>query len=98
VFARGYHTLFGWKDETAQPFFSSFGTECGNAFKAALRSDVDLKQQHDAFMLLGHLRNEVVHNDFATKLIDHTPAEVIEKYRYGLLFVGRFESLIHLSP
>lgn len=97
VFARGYHTLFDWKAGTAQPFFTSFGTECASAFKIALRADDDLKAEHDAFMLLGHLRNEIVHNDFASKSIDQTPVEVIGKYRLGLLFVGRFENLIHVA-
>jgi hypothetical protein len=97
VFDRGYHTLFGWKDLTAQPFFASFGTACGMAFKIALREDVDLKREHDAFMLLGSTRNELVHNDFATQSLSLTPAEIIEKYRDGLKFVDRFEGLIHVS-
>lgn len=95
VFARGYHTLFDWKATSAQKFFSSFGPECAAAFRAALRDDDDLKVEHDAFMLLGQLRNELVHNDFASKSIDQTPAEVIARYRLGLLFVARFEDLIH---
>ncbi len=37
-----------------------------------------------------------MHNDFATKMIDHTPQEVVERYRLGLLFVGRFDDLIHV--
>ncbi|MDP3951732.1 HEPN domain-containing protein [Microbacterium sp.] len=97
VFVRGYHTLFDWKNQTAQPFFASFGVECATAFKAAVRADEELKTEHDAFMLLGLLRNEVVHNDFASKSIAHTPAEVIGKYRSGLLFVGRFENLVTLG-
>lgn len=98
VFARRYHTLFDWKAPSAQKFFTSFGSECTTAFKAALRADDDLKAEHDAFMLLGQLRNELVHNDFASKSIDQTPTEVIGKYRLGLLFVARFEDLIHAAP
>lgn len=96
VFERGYHTLFGWKDRTAQPFFASFGPACGTEFKSALKADEDLRREHDAFMVLGSLRNEVVHNDFATRSIDLTPEEIIQKYRDGLAFVGRFDDLIHV--
>lgn len=94
VMARNYAQLFEWKSQTAQGFFTSFGETCANNFRRALKSDELLKIQHDAFMYLGHLRNEVVHNDYAVFSIDLTPEEIIYLYRDGLAFTGRFEALI----
>lgn len=97
VMARGYHTLFSWKGEKAQGFFSSFGESSGAAFKQSLRSDSELKDQHAAFMTLGNLRNTVVHNDYASALIELTPKEIIDRYRLALQFVDRIESFVTID-
>lgn len=94
VMARGYHSLFDWKNGSAKGFFSSFGTECAAAFKEALQNDEKYYREHEAFMLLGNLRNHVVHNDYAGYTIDLTPNEVIVKYRLGTAFIDSFERLI----
>ena len=94
VLARGYHLLFDWKNGTAASFFANFGPECRRHFKAKLESDDELRNQHDAFMTLGARRNDVVHNDYATYLIELTPHEVIIKYRLGHAFIQRIEDLI----
>lgn len=94
VMARGYHTLFDWRNGSAQGFFTSFGDICGAAFKQALRSDVTLKEQHDAFMSLGQLRNQVVHNDYASALIELTPGEIMDRYELALQFVDRIETYV----
>lgn len=96
VMSRGYHTLFDWKNQTAQGFFTYFGKDCGTAFKASVKADANLKIQHDAFMSLGNLRNQLVHNNFAGFSIDLTPQEVMEKYRLGRAFIETFEGLIFL--
>ncbi|UVJ38026.1 HEPN domain-containing protein [Arthrobacter sp. CJ23] len=94
VMARGYHTLFDWRGGTAQGFFTSFGEVCGQTFKAALKADDVLKAQHGAFMQLGDLRNQVVHNDYASALIELTPAEIIARYKLSLEFVDRIEHFV----
>lgn len=94
VFARGYHTLFDWKNGTAATFFANFGPDCQRYFKAQLKADDELRDQHEAFMTLGARRNEVVHNDYATYLVELTPHEVMAKYRLGHLFVQRIEYLV----
>lgn len=98
VFARGYHTLFDWPSLSAKGFFSSFGENASKAFKSTIGSDADFKSYHDAFMELGNLRNELVHNDFASQVVPLTPLEIIEKYRLAVLFVDRFEGLIQAEP
>lgn len=94
VTSRGYHTLFDWRTGRAQGFFASFGQACGAAFRADLKSDSRLLAEHDAFMRLGQLRNEVVHNDYASRTIDLTPLEVMELYAVASGFPERFEYYI----
>lgn len=94
VLVRGYHGLFDWKAEKAQPYFASFGDDCGKDFKATLQSDDNLRSEHDSFMKLGNLRNLVVHNDYANYSINITPDEVMTSYRKAILFTARFEGLI----
>lgn len=94
VMARGYHTLFEWKSGTAQGFFTSFGDVCGQTFKAALKTNDQLKAQHAAFMQLGQLRNQVVHNDYASALIELTPREIIDRYNLALEFVDQIEIFV----
>ncbi|WP_432245741.1 HEPN domain-containing protein [Arthrobacter sp. G.S.26] len=94
VMARGYHTLFEWKSGTAQGFFTSFGDVCGRAFRAALKDNDQLKTQHAAFMQLGQLRNQVVHNDYASALVELTPKEIIGRYHLALEFVDQIERFV----
>jgi hypothetical protein len=94
VLARGYAGLFEWKDQKAQGFFSSFGEDAGKGFKARLRADDEFKANHDAFMRLGHLRNEVVHNDYALYNIELTPYEIVELFRKACGFIGEIENMI----
>jgi len=94
VMVRSYHSLFAWKDEKAAPFFASFGEQCVSEFKEKLRSDDDLRSEHDAFMRLGNLRNQVVHNDYATFPISLTPDDVISLYKMAMAFTERIEGLV----
>ena len=98
VMARNYSQLFDWKAQTAQGFFASFGDDCSKNFKTLLKTDDGLKKQHDAFLALGHLRNEVVHNDYAIYPVALTPDEIIEQYRLAIRFTERFEDLIFNTP
>lgn len=95
VMARSYHTLFDWPNASAKGFFSSFGDSAANAFKEALaRKDSTFKVDHDAFMAIGHLRNGLVHNDYANSSIELTPAEIIDKFKMAQRFVLNIEPLV----
>lgn len=94
VMARGYHGLFEWNSGKAQGFFTSFGEACGQAFKTELRANSDLRENHDAFMRLGQLRNLLVHNDYASATIELTPEEIMGMYQNALHFVDRIEDFV----
>lgn len=94
VMARSYHTLFDWKRGKATSFFSSFGERCGEAFKKALNEDDSFKSQHDSFMRLGQLRNEVIHGDYASIPIYLTPEDIIKDYRQAVCFVDKIRYFV----
>lgn len=94
VMARNYHTLFEWDRGKATGFFASFGDNCSKRFKSMLVNDSEFRQEHDAFMKLGGLRNRLVHQDYASFSLDDTPDELIGLYRNAIRFPERFKAII----
>lgn len=94
VMARNYHTLFDWPQETAAGFFGSFGTSCKTKFKSLMKEDESFSTAHNAFMKLGNLRNQLVHQDYASFLLDYTPRDLLGLYEHASRFPASFESLI----
>lgn len=87
---RRYHTWFSWDAKNANSFFRSFGEEFKNAMEAKVKNDPDLDDAVRAFLELGRLRNELVHEDYATFSMQKTPVEVLERYRAAARFVDWF--------
>lgn len=98
VMSRHYSQLFEWPRRKATGFFSSFGEHSSRKFKTMFDSDPDFRAEHDAFMELGDLRNELVHQDYATYPLQKTPGEIIELYRLAVRFPYRFNGIILRSP
>ena len=87
---RRYHTWFDWNAKNANSFFRSFGEEFKNAMEAKVKNDPDLDDAVKAFLELGRLRNELVHEDYATFSMQKTPSEVLERHRAAARFVNWF--------
>lgn len=87
ILDRQYHTLFAWDRHNANTFFALFG----DSFKEVAKADVSASEQLDeairAFLELGRIRNELVHNDFATYPFNETSGEVLDLYRKARAFV-----------
>lgn len=94
VLARGYHGLFDWDRERARMFFSNFGPDCAKSFDQKLKSDEEFSTQHSSFMRIGSLRNQLVHQDYATYVLDVTPEEILGLYKTAVLFPRSFESIV----
>ena len=87
---RRYHTWFSWDAKNANSFFRSFGEEFKNAMEAKVKNDPALDDAVKAFLELGRLRNELVHEDYATFSMQKTPSEVLERYHAAARFVDWF--------
>jgi hypothetical protein len=92
-----YHTYFNWgeKDDPDKPgknanvFFSLFGDDFKKEAEEEIRGNPDLDRSMKAFIEIGHLRNILVHSNFAAYNLDNkTTDEIFELYKSGLFFVN----------
>lgn len=86
ILDRQYHTLFSWDAKNANTFFKLFGESFKDVAQQDVELDEELKKGIESFLEVGRLRNELVHNDYATFPFDETTSEVIALYRKGRLF------------
>jgi hypothetical protein len=89
---RQYHTYFDWKKEKPGPFYSLFGDVCGGELKQLVNEDAELKDALAAFLELGSLRNELVHENFAAFPFNKTAEEVYALYQRADKFVAFVEA------
>lgn len=102
-----YHTYFDWgeKDNPDKPgknanvFFALFGDDFKKQVAEEIKSDEKLEISMKAFIEVGHLRNILVHSNFAAYNLDNkTTEEIFDLYKTGLPFVQFIhEKLIQIS-
>lgn len=90
---RQFHTWFDWKQKSASSFYKLFG-ECGDSMKAKVAACIELKEGEKAFLELGQLRNELVHQNFAVYPLNLTADEVYAAYRKAAIYVEWLENEI----
>jgi hypothetical protein len=84
---RQYHTYFDWKGNNANQFFGFFGSE----FKKVVEKEIREKELENAvksFLELGNLRNNMVHQNAGTYIIEKTTLEIYESYKDALPFLA----------
>ncbi len=91
-----YHTLFDWgkQDEPGQPstsakkFWKLFGNDFCTNVEIIIKEKPDVKESQEAFLELGHLRNILVHSNFADYIYaDKTPEEIFSLYQKASKFI-----------
>lgn len=88
--SRQYHALFQWKEKNLNSFFGLFGSEFRQRMTASVKTDLKLDQSIKAFLELGNLRNQLVHQDYATFPLEKTSDEIYQLYLDALYFVEAF--------
>ncbi|MCK2240887.1 MULTISPECIES: HEPN domain-containing protein [unclassified Crossiella] len=92
---RQYHTYFDWdKKLAANKFFSLFGPECKRHVQNRCKSDETLRLSIDSFCEIGALRNQLVHNNYATFSVNLTTEEIFSKYQSALHFLEVFPGIL----
>ncbi|MGB3496527.1 MAG: HEPN domain-containing protein [Elainellaceae cyanobacterium] len=98
-----YHTYFSWGEKNnpdkpgknANTFFSLFGDDFKKQVEERLRQSQDLTIAMKAFLEVGHLRNILIHSNFAAYDFDNkTTEDVVDLYKSGLPFVTFIEELL----
>lgn len=87
---RRYHGWFQWDGGNANQFFSKFGEEFSKLMREKIRSDGKLDKSIRAFLQLGSLRNQLVHENFAHFRFNKTTSEVFKEYMEANKFVKGF--------
>lgn len=87
---RQYHTYFDWKSRNANVFFGLFGSDFKAFMQKEINADSQLESAISAFIELGQIRNQLVHQNFAEFYLDKTVDEIYKLYRDALVFVELF--------
>jgi len=104
-----YHTYFGWgeKDQIDKPgknanaFFSMFGESFKALIESDIRKDAELDNAIKAFLEIGHIRNILVHSNFAAFSFDgKNTTELIDIFVKASTFIDylrkKFEEISRL--
>ncbi|MEC2217034.1 MULTISPECIES: HEPN domain-containing protein [Bacillus] len=89
--SRQYHSYFDWEKSNINKFLGLFGEE----FKKQAAKDIkeqELDQSVKAFLTLGNLRNQLVHQNMATIYIEQTSEEIYFLYKEALKMISFIES------
>ena len=87
---RQYHRWFNWKARNANQFFGAFGGTFREFMEQKVKTNPDLDDSIKAFLELGSLRNQLVHENFAQFSVEKTVAEIFEQYEKANKFVEGF--------
>ena len=88
--ARQYHTYFKWSGHNANQFFGLFGSTFRSFMSELVDADSGLDDSIKAFLELGRLRNELVHQNFANFHLEKTAQEIYELYGKAHGFIEGF--------
>jgi hypothetical protein len=101
-----YHTYFSWGEknkpdkpgQNANSFFSLFGDDFKKQVEDEIKRSVELETAVKSFLEIGHLRNILVHSNFAAYDIENKTAdEIFQLYKNGLPFISYIESKLKKS-
>ena len=87
---RSFASLFNWDSPNANSFYNLFGPDFSDYMKKRVREDRALADAVKAFLDIGHLRNELVHKNYAEFRLDKTVDEIYQLYETAAYFLGEF--------
>jgi hypothetical protein len=102
-----YHTYFVWgeKDNPDNPgknansFFSLFGQDFRKQVESEIKADVELGKIIKSFLEIGHLRNILIHSNFAAyNLENKTTEEIFSSFILGLPFIEYLREKLKQQP
>lgn len=92
--SRQYHTWFDWEASNANRFLSLFGADFKAYAQPSLSND-PMKESVTSFLRVGNLRNQMVHQNYATFNLDKTLDEARQTCLEAELFVAGLPALLH---
>lgn len=92
--SRQYHTYFQWDSGNANAFFALFGDDFKAAMNERIRKDVSFAQPVKDFVQLGSLRNQLVHQNYASFTLEKTADEIWDLYESACKFIELLPALL----
>lgn len=99
-----YHTYFNWGEKNApdkpgnnaNAFFAMFGDDFKKSAESEIKKSAKLEASVKAFLALGHLRNILVHSNFAAYEFENkTTEDIFKMYESSLIFITFLEKKLH---
>ncbi len=87
VLVRQYCNLFDWKVNNCNTFLKLFGNEFKEECNKEIEKDGTLKEAIGNFIEIGRTRNILVHQNFATILIEKNADEWYDSYKKAIDFI-----------
>jgi hypothetical protein len=84
---RQYHQYFQWESNNINNFLGLFGDKFKISVSNEIKSREDLNNGMKAFLIIGNLRNKIVHNNFLEYYLPNTFDEIIEMNNQALIFL-----------
>lgn len=94
IVRRNYHTWFEWEKSNVNNFWAFFGDEFKEKMKRAVQDDTELSDSIKAFLEIGRLRNQLVHNDYASFTLEKTLEEIHLLYIRGNMFIDSLSKIL----
>ena len=91
---RQFHTLFQWNAANVNHFWSFFGPNFKQYASDIVANDQELRDDARAFLELGNLRNELVHENYMAFVLEKTSQEVFDLAFRANRFVDRLPELL----
>lgn len=91
---RSFSSLFSWNDPNANSFYNLFGPDFASIMKRRVRENRELDDSVKAFLEIGHLRNELVHKNYADFQLEKTLEEIYERYQLASNFLDTFPIVV----
>lgn len=85
--SRQYHTWFNWQSSNGNQFYGLFGDNFKKHMTTLAKGNEEFSQAVVSFIEIGSLRNNLVHNNFASISIEKTPEEIFEIVRQANEFI-----------
>ncbi len=92
VVGRTYHQWFSWNELNANSFYSMFGDAFKQKYETKHKLDEKYKSYVLAFLEVGRERNKLVHQNFATFVLQKTLDEIFELHKIADLFVSEMKN------
>ncbi|MCB2261540.1 MAG: hypothetical protein LGR52_01135 [Candidatus Thiosymbion ectosymbiont of Robbea hypermnestra] len=92
--SRQYHTLFQWGAGNANAFFGLFGVGFQSYMKKKVGEQEGMSESIRAFLEIGHERNQLVHQNYGTFVLEKNAKEIYESYLKARLFVEALKDLM----